>query len=199
MQGDGAMTYTIETAKGTWTGETLEAAWAKQEEMQGAAATLVLPMGQRVDIESCESMDDVRRAIRREMHLAVGGLCDLCLDGGASLEEVLERSPAVVVARRLVAGDISPATELYAFCETCASQGSASSWYGYEVEAGEVPDGTPWASAWAMDTQIEKLRDEAGEAGDLAQARLCALALEGDGRARAKCVAAIESARAMED
>ena len=45
-------------------------------------------------------------------------------------------------------------------------------------------------------TQIETLGTEALDAGDEKQALLCALALQGDARARRACVAAIRDAQA---
>lgn len=49
------------------------------------------------------------------------------------------------------------------------------------------------------DEQIEALRTEAGEHGDLAQVELCDAALGGDEAARARCERAIRAAQAMAD
>lgn len=43
------------------------------------------------------------------------------------------------------------------------------------------------------DEQIEALRDEAGQAGDLEQVKLCKRALKGDEQARAACEQAIRN------
>jgi hypothetical protein len=47
--------------------------------------------------------------------------------------------------------------------------------------------------------QIEKLSNEAGEAGDLEQVAICTKALEGDAKALAECRKVIASAAAMGD
>lgn len=48
------------------------------------------------------------------------------------------------------------------------------------------------------DDQIASLSIEAGTAGDEEQVRLCALALDGDADARAKCERAIRDAQAQQ-
>ncbi|HEU4727710.1 MAG TPA: hypothetical protein VFT22_07470 [Kofleriaceae bacterium] len=48
------------------------------------------------------------------------------------------------------------------------------------------------------DQQLRKLRDNAGEAGDLEQVALCNAALDGDAKSRQACADAINNARAME-
>lgn len=47
------------------------------------------------------------------------------------------------------------------------------------------------------DEQIETLRDEASEAGDLAQMAICTRALAGDAAARRECERVIRAARAQ--
>lgn len=49
------------------------------------------------------------------------------------------------------------------------------------------------------DEQIEALRRDAGEAGDLEMVAICDRALEGDEAAQARCAEAISDARAMDD
>ena len=49
------------------------------------------------------------------------------------------------------------------------------------------------------DEQIEALRNEAGEAGDLAMIEICDHALAGDDDARATCAEVIADAQAKED
>lgn len=49
------------------------------------------------------------------------------------------------------------------------------------------------------DEQIERLEQEAGNAGDLEQAQLCRRALDGDTAARAECERVIRDAQAMAD
>jgi hypothetical protein len=51
--------------------------------------------------------------------------------------------------------------------------------------------------ATVTDEQLATLRDEAAEAGDMEQVRLCSAALEGNSKARTACAAAI--ARANEE
>lgn len=46
--------------------------------------------------------------------------------------------------------------------------------------------------------EIERLEQEAGQAGDLEQAALCRRALEGDAAARAECARVIRDAQAMD-
>jgi hypothetical protein len=50
-----------------------------------------------------------------------------------------------------------------------------------------------------LDERIEALRDEAGQAGDLAQVALCNRALEGDQDARVECARVIDNAGASND
>lgn len=47
------------------------------------------------------------------------------------------------------------------------------------------------------DSMIEKLRDEAGAAGDIEQIKICERALRGSKRARRECLRVINAARAM--
>lgn len=47
------------------------------------------------------------------------------------------------------------------------------------------------------DSQIADLRTEAGQAGDIAQVRICAAALDGDEAARAECARVIAWAESM--
>ena len=49
------------------------------------------------------------------------------------------------------------------------------------------------------DDQIQALRDEAAEAGDLEQVAICDRALDLDTEARAECARVIDDARAMDD
>lgn len=53
------------------------------------------------------------------------------------------------------------------------------------------------AASEVTDDMIRQLMDDAGEHGDMEQVELCKLALQGDDAAYAKCVEAIESAKAM--
>jgi hypothetical protein len=50
-----------------------------------------------------------------------------------------------------------------------------------------------------LDERIESLRDEAGQAGDLAQVAVCERALDGDRRATLECVWALDNAWAAND
>ena len=89
-------------------------------------------------------------------------------------------------------------------CDRCGA-------FAYDSYDGEFPGGTDKAAnqqAWddgdecspgITDEEIELLRDHAGEAGDLEQVELCDRALDGDQRARGKCVDAILDARAQQD
>ncbi len=49
------------------------------------------------------------------------------------------------------------------------------------------------------DEQIDALRAEAGQAGDVAQVAICDSALDGDDTARAECARVIADAEAMQD
>lgn len=49
------------------------------------------------------------------------------------------------------------------------------------------------------DEQIKALRSEARAAGDMRQAHICNMALDGDDAARAECVRVIRAAEAMAD
>lgn len=69
--------------------------------------------------------------------------------------------------------------------------------YLYEVGSDDEPEEI--APAEVTDEQIEALRTEAGEAGDLEQVALCDRAIDGDADARAKCERVIRTAWAQQD
>lgn len=69
--------------------------------------------------------------------------------------------------------------------------------FGLSVEGHGFATEEP--AATITDEQIERLEQEAGNAGDLEQAQLCRRALDGDDAARDECERVIRDAQAMAD
>lgn len=81
----------IETVKGNYTAPTLEDIWAWQDEMQGAFASLVLDDGTTVDVSECDTLDDVRAAIGRELLGQLARLDDGTGNLGIVIRDALRR------------------------------------------------------------------------------------------------------------
>lgn len=91
--------------------------------------------------------------------------------------------PLCAACQREAGSDCESAGGGRVFCRACAEPAAAPKADGMRI----------------TDEQIEKLKTEAAEAGDLEQQQLCVRALDGDAFARGRCEAAIAAAQARLD